>query len=317
MEQLAGELWERAMIDVLPRPQTPTWSYFVSNEQVLRLGLAIGADEQFGRLEAIALGEKITEKIDALIAGVTALIAKVEDASDLRQLSPVVVNKNQKIIVSFPSFACTIDGRDYTFNMSATICQGETNSKIWVKITHFEDKAKLSENLAKEISDLVYAFYTRCAKLVNKKVKFEKKFWFDIRGAYTTDYAVTDVLQILQRAADPQAAFEMLRRNDKLSPVARLFKFASGEDIFSNDAALKERWMESNVVSETDSSTITALSVKQSDAIVLIQAHEDPPTLRAWGLCYSDSVDFDAEPPVREVATQVTGKLASLLAADL
>jgi hypothetical protein len=50
---------------------------------------------------------------------------------------------------------------------------------------------------------------------------------------------------------------------------------------------------------------------------VLIEADKKTSTLRAWGLCHSDSLGFDEEPPVLEAATQVTGKLASLLAADL
>lgn len=305
------------MIDCAPLPEITSWNYFVSNEQILRHGLAISANRKFDRRQALLLGDKIQDSIDALINTVRVAVEAIEGARDFQVLSPVAVNKNEKVIVNFPSFACVIGRRNYAFSISATICQGDTNSKIWVKISLYEDEAALAKDLAARLINIAYDFYTECAALVHEKVTFQKRFWFEILGAYTTDYALTDVFQILQGSANPAATFDVLQRKGKLSPVARLFKFAGGEDMFADAEKLKAHWLEANVEHGPKASSVTYMSVKQNEAIVLIEADESESTLRAWGLCYSDTADFDVAPPVREAATQLTGKLASVLAADL
>lgn len=306
------------MTDVPAITTPPKWNYFVSNEQVLRRGLAIGSNKQFTREQAIDLGEILIRDAEQFADEVQQRLLDEFGADNVKVIADAMLNEGKRIIVNLPSIRFMLNGRTYAIAMSATVCQGETNSKIWVRVTHFDDLEELSTKLAESLSRLVYDFYESSARQVDATLEFEPKFHFNILAAYSTDDGITDVFNILLRSQDPKATFEELRRRDKLSPVARLLKFAQGVDAFSfDDETFRENWLRSNQKEAGGVTSIAPLSVKQSDAIVLIEADEEKSVLNAWGLCHSDTVDLDSEPPIREAAAQLTGKLASLLAADL
>jgi hypothetical protein len=314
----AADAQESYVTDVPAITTPPKWNYFVSNEQVLRRGLAIGSNQQFTRDQAIALGKILIRDAQQFAEQVQRRLQEDYGAESVEILTDAVLNEGKRIIVNLPTICFMLEGRAYTMAMSATVCQGETNSKIWVRVTHFDDLEELSTKLAESLSNLVYDFYESRAREIEGTLEFRRKFFFNILAAYSTDDGITDVFNILLRSQDPQATFEELRRRDKLSPVARLLKFAHGVDAFSfDDETFRQNWLKSNQKDVGGVTSIAPLSVRQSDAIVLIKADEEKSVLNAWGLCHSDTVDLDSEPPIREAAAQLTGKLASLLAADL
>jgi len=317
MEQQASGLLEDDLT-AEPARDTPMWNFFVSNEQVLRRGLAIGSTLPFSREEALRLGKVINEKAGELQGQIEDELAKRFGATDIEAQTPTALTQNERIIVTFPATSFTLGGRSMSLGLSCTVCENQTSSKNWVRITYYADQPQVSEQLADAFSEVLFTFYTGCARIVNEKNSFTRKFWFNILGAYSTDYAITDMFNIMMRSSDPAAAFEKLRRNDKLAAVQRLFKFARYDDAFELDPdALQQHWLENNSREGAQATRVAPVSVKQNDCVVLMKASMEKKQLDAWGLCHIDDLDPSATPPVREAAAQLTGKLASMLAADI
>jgi hypothetical protein len=308
----------RGMVeDTLPG-SSPQWNYFISNEQVLRRGIAISSNVRFDHKRAIALAEKLIENKSKLERAVRRVLGK-NGAQDISGGTAATIHDYSKVIVTLPTFAFVVSDRRYELGLSCTVCQGDTNSKIWVKVTRYEDEAQIADQLADEVVGETFKFYASCAKEIDAKAKFESKFTFNIVGAYSSDYAIPDVASVLSEPIDADSKFNQLRDRDKLSSVARLFQYASIEkDAFSlSDDALAETWSANNHSDAGFRAAIVPVAVKQSEAIVLMRADKGKSMLDAWGLCHIDSLDLHAEPPVYDSASQLTGKLASLLAADV
>lgn len=296
----------------------PGWNRFISNEQVLRRGTAISATVTFDHEAASAVARCLHGMEHDFEREVGELLTSEFAAEGVRTISSAAVSDAERVIVTLPSMAFVVGGRSYEMGATATVCQGDTNSKVWVRVTHFEDEPATSERLASQLSGLAIGIYSKCARTVRPTIEFEERFAFHIKAAYSSDEAITDAFNILLRSPDPQAAFDDLRERQKLSPIARLIDFAQGGDPFAlNEEALKDLWLERNERGPERVSSITPWTFRQGEAIVLIEASQEPPSVRAWGLCHTDALDIDASPPVREAAVHLSGKLASALAHNL
>lgn len=302
------------------------WRYLVSQSEVHRVGYILKAENaKIVRSGAIKLGRDIVDNCrdgddksraaDRLSPKVFALL-RDHGAKSYEIEKHATIRVGRKVVINLPQYRFELGGRYLGLGLSCTVCQGESHSKIWAKISSHRELEKKTSEILENAIDLVFKYYEEALSRFDSKSKLSTVHKFKISAAYSVDDELSDVINILTyNRINP--IDEAVDRGVETT-LDRLWTYYKSDDKFHRGISqLNEIWESKNEKKNKLYRRIVPLTNNEYDGVFVAKMDIRNGVTEARGLCHTFNLAPGQAPPVTDAANQLSGKLASLLAADI